>query len=113
MENTKQKWKKFEDIVQDYIQKKWYKIITTNFYIKWWEIDIIAIHNWIICFVEVKWSIEKIDFQDYITPTKISHLKKAAKTWIYRNPGFDWKWYRFDLALVIWNKVDYIENFLF
>jgi len=109
--NNKTKWYFFENKVSNFLINKWFKILDKNFTIKWGEIDIIAEKNWIVHFVEVKWTTKNIDFQDYITKWKIKALEKTAKTWIMKNKSFDW--YQFDLVLINNNKIELIENFLF
>ena len=46
--------KKGEDVATEYLQKKGYTIIERNFRKKYTEIDIIAVHNGILVFIEVK-----------------------------------------------------------
>jgi len=48
--------KKFEDIACNYLKSKKYKILTRNFSVKNAEIDIIALKNNVLVFVEVKGS---------------------------------------------------------
>ncbi len=57
MKNNKKIWDKAELIAIDYMQKKWYKLITTNFkFWKVWEIDLIfSSQDKKIIFVEVKY----------------------------------------------------------
>ncbi len=108
--NRKQKWYNWEKIIANFLIKKWFKIINKNYTIRWWEIDLIAEKNWVIHFVEVKQSDIINNFQEYITKSKISALKRAAQKRIASNK---WDWaYQFDLALISNNNIDYIENFL-
>jgi len=111
--DNKQLGYKFEYIAENYLKSKWYKILNKNFTIRWWEIDIIVEKNWIVSFVEVKWSSLNMDFQNYITSWKIKSLKKTARTWIYRYDNEKIKGYRFDLILIEdWKINDFIEWFL-
>ena len=106
-------WYKFEKLAKDFLLEKWYKILKTNFTIRWWEIDLITFKDWVVSFVEVKWVSQEMDFQDYITKSKIKALKKTAQHWIYQNDTEDIKEYKFDLILIKNNKViDFIENFI-
>ena len=112
MQNKKLGYK-FEKLAKGFLEKQGYKILNTNFTIRWWEIDIIAIKNGIVSFVEVKGSSYDIDFQNYITSWKVKALKKTAETWIYQNDDDSIKEYRFDLILIEnWKIVDFIEGFL-
>gem|GEM_PF-4571731 len=54
-----------------------------------------------------------MDFQDYITEKKKKALIKTAKDWKMKNEEDSIEEYRFDLALVVNEDIDYIENFLF
>ena len=111
MLTNKQKWYLFEKRVEDFLKSKWYSIITKNFTIRWWEVDLIAEKNGIIHFIEVKWTTKNFDFQDYITKWKIKALERTAKMWIAKNKKYDW--YQFDLVLVNGESIELIENFLF
>jgi putative endonuclease len=112
MQNKKLGYK-FEKLAKEFLEKQWYKILQTNFTIRWWEIDIIAFKDGIVSFVEVKWSSMDIDFQNYITSWKIKALKRAAEHWIYKNDSEKIKEYRFDLILIKDFKViDFIEGFI-
>jgi putative endonuclease len=57
MQNHKKIWDKAEIIAINYMQKKWYNLITTNFkFWNIWEIDLIFSDKfWKIIFVEVKY----------------------------------------------------------
>jgi len=113
MINNKEKGYKFEKIAETYLISQWYKILDRNFTIIGWEIDLIAMKNGIVSFVEVKWSSSNIDFQNYITKWKITALQKAAEHWIYKNDDENIKEYRFDLILIEnWKVVDFLEGFL-
>ena len=112
MQNKKLGYK-FEKIAKDFLVEKWYKILKTNFTIKWWEIDLITYKDWIVSFVEVKWASKEIDFQDYITSWKIKSLKRTAEHWVYKNDNENIKEYKFDLILIENGKiVDFIEDFI-
>lgn len=75
-----------EEIASSYLQKSGYKIIETNFYKRWGEIDIIAIDPQassgkdVLVFAEVKTRMEydRITPEESITPWKIKSLKKTA-----------------------------------
>ena len=108
----KQLWYKYEDIARKFLEEKGFKILDTNFTIRWWEIDIIAQKGNIVSFVEVKWVSKTIDFQDYITNSKLKALERTANHWIYKNDDESIFEYRFDLILVENGKViEFIEGF--
>ena len=111
MLTNKQKGYFFENKVSDFLKQKWFSILDKNFTIRWWEIDLIAEKDWIVHFIEVKWTTKHLNFQDYITHSKIKALKRAAESWMFKNKEFEG--YQFDLVLVSWDNIEFIENFLF
>lgn len=48
-------WDEWEIAAIKYLQKHNYQILTTNYQIKWWEIDIIAKDNNQVVIIEVKY----------------------------------------------------------
>lgn len=78
-----------EDFAVSYLQKQGYKILQRNFYSKFGEIDIIALDDNTLVFVEVKtrWSKEYGYPEESITPRKIKHLIKAAQYFKLVNPN--------------------------
>ncbi len=95
-----------EKIAQKYLINKKYKIITTNFYTKRGEIDIIATENNYLIFIEVKTRTNN----KYGTPgmavnsVKINHMKLAAKVFLMLNKFEKYK-IRFDvIEIIIKNK---------
>ena len=74
-----------EDLACQFLQKHGYKIIERNFRIRGGEIDIIAIDDNVLVYVEVKTrSSHQFGLpEESVTPTKIRFLERAAK--FYRN----------------------------
>lgn len=79
-----------EDAVAQYLSAEGYKIIDRNWKTKWCEVDIIALKDNVIHFVEVKY--RRSDGQgggfDYITNQKIQKMDLAARSWVEIN---DWQ----------------------
>ena len=76
-----------EKIAQDYLLKKGYEILKTNFYTKRGEIDIISKKDKCIIFVEVK-TRSNLKFGTpamSVNFSKKNHIKLAAKTFLYIN----------------------------
>lgn len=69
-----------EKIAQEYLIKKGYKIIATNVKVSFKEIDIIALHNKILVFVEVKTrtSTQFGTADEAVTNMKTNNLKRAV-----------------------------------
>ena len=65
-----------ELVANEFLQSNGFVIIDTNFYSKFGEIDIIAIKNEVIHFVEVK-SGANFDALQNITPAKLQKIMKS------------------------------------
>ena len=107
-----------EDIAVDYLISKNYEIIKRNFrFGKSGEIDIICRDKNILVFVEVK-TRKNESYGDAllsITPTKIKHLKIAARGYLYINKIENTDC-RFDAIVVEMNyepsRVRHLENII-
>ena len=82
--NTRKKGLKAEKLAIDYLKEHNYKIVTTNFYSKFGEIDIIAYKDNTFHFIEVK---SGLNFEPIynITPSKLNKIIKTAKYYIKIN----------------------------
>ena len=102
-----------EKIASDYLLKNGYEVLAQNFYFDKAEIDIIAKKdNNTLVVVEVK--TRNSDFfgdpQEFVTPSKIKLLVKAANEYVISN-DLDTE-VRFDIIAVIKNKtIEKIEHF--
>jgi putative endonuclease len=102
-----------ELLARDFIKKKGYKILETNYRCRTGEIDIIALHRGSLAFIEVRTKVN-LDFgtpEESITATKKEHLKRAAFQYLHEHPGFPDSW-RIDvvaLELDIKNRIKRIE----
>lgn len=100
-----------ERVAQKYMINKGYKIITTNFYTKKGEIDIIAVKDKIIVFVEVKTRSNN----KFGTPAmavnykKKQHIKIAAKIYLLIHKLYQHN-VRFDVIEVVVNRNGYKIN---
>lgn len=86
MSTAKDKWYQAEQIACDYIVEQWYKILSRNFTVVDSEIDIIAESDEERLFIEVKSVSMDTDLFDYITASKISAMKRGARTYNLRHP---------------------------
>ena len=83
-ESTKKIWDKAELIAIEYLQRKGYKILDTNFkFGRFWEIDIIASYGAHTIFFEVKYrSSEKYGVaEESITKSKLYKIYKSAQVY--------------------------------
>lgn len=83
-----QKGKLGEKIAKDFLVKKNYKIIQTNFQNRFGEIDLIAADGQTLVFVEVKLKIgEDFGFpEEMISPRKIHQIENQAQVFLQQNP---------------------------
>jgi len=82
--NTRKKGLKAEELATNYLKEHNYKIVTTNFYSKFGEIDIIAYKDNTFHFIEVK---SGVNFEPVynITPSKLNKIIKTSKYYIKIN----------------------------
>ena len=95
----------------DFLKKKGYKILATNYRNKLGEIDLIAMDKGVIVFVEVKRRstlafgrpIEAVDFR------KQQKIRRVAEMYLIYNhkPYTD---VRFDVIEIVGNELNHIEN---
>lgn len=93
-----------EKFAAEYLVKKGYKILERNWYFAKAELDIIARKGEILVICEVKTRNSSFfgDPQDFVTPSKIKLLVKAANEYIISN-DLDVET-RFDVIAVLKNK---------
>ena len=78
-----------EAAAADYLRKLGWKILEQNWRTRVCEIDIVAQHKKVICFVEVKYRASDAQGSglDYITQTKLKQMRFAAELWVQKH---DW-----------------------
>lgn len=112
---------KGEDAVVSDLEKKGYQIIQRNYLKKWGEIDIIALKNKVLHFIEVK-SVSSKKGSDYrpeenMHRDKMKRLGRTIQTFLIENErtmNFDWVC---DLACVYQEEgkgaeIEYIEDII-
>lgn len=97
-----------EDKAAKYLRNLGYKIIERNFKSKFGEIDIVAVKNDTIHFIEVKAT--KGDYESVyrVTPEKLSKILKTIDFFIlkYKFDGF----YQIDVITINQNEIKFLEN---
>jgi len=76
-----------EQIASEFLRKKGYRLIETNFRTKFGELDIIAAKDGLLVFVEVKLKIGT-DFgapEEMITEGKIRQVRQTAEAYLQQN----------------------------
>lgn len=100
-----------EKMAVAWLQKNGFTIKERNWRYRHWEVDIIAVKNDTLHFIEVKTrrSTAYGNPEESITRKKMDNLKGAAEQYQFLHPG--WKWIQFDvLAILI--KPDETEYWL-
>jgi len=105
--NTKTKGKNAEDKACEFLEKNDFKILKRNFYFKGGEIDIIALKDNTIHFIEVK-SGNGFEPIYNITSSKLQKIIKGAYIYIQKNrlnlP------FCIDAVIIKDKKIDFLEN---
>lgn len=93
--------KQGENLAADWLEKNEYYILHRNFRFKHWEIDIIAVKDITLHFIEVKTrTSEAFGFpEDSVTPKKLHQLRIAATMYLRANPHY--KWIQFDVIAIL------------
>jgi len=100
---------KAEDKAVEFLQDLDFVILERNFYSKFGEIDIIALKDDVLHFVEVKSGKGEPVYN--ITPAKMSKIVKTSQFYLNKTKlTFD---YCYDGLIVKENSIDFIENISF
>ncbi len=80
-----------ENAVADYLKSQGFKILEQNWKTRWCEIDIIALMDGCVHFVEVKYRSHRSQGSglDYITPAKLRQMTFAAEFWIANDHKYE------------------------
>ena len=104
--------KEAEAAVAHHLKNQGYEIVTRNWRTRTCEIDIVAMKNKIVFFVEVKYrrQHEQGDGFEYITKTKLKQMKFAARQWNAENDwSGDYRLVAVSLDGLSFNNIDLIE----
>ena len=93
--------KQGENLAADWLEKNEYYILHRNFRFKHWEIDIIAVKDITLHFIEVKTrTSETFGFpEDSVTSKKLHQLKIVAAVYLRANPQY--QWIQFDVIAIV------------
>lgn len=83
----KEKWRIGEDIVAKYYESLWYFIKIRNYAFRGGELDIVVCKASSLVFIEVKVIDYIEDTFDYLTPKKLSFLKRAIEYYLSDYPS--------------------------
>lgn len=95
-----------------FLQKKGYRIVTRNYYCKQGEIDIVAIDQNYLVFVEVKYRSqrESASALEAVTRAKQQHIIRTALCYLYQNGYPEDTPCRFDVVAIQNNTIQHIIN---
>ena len=107
--SSKKTWDIWELIAIKYLQKKWYKILDSNFkFWRAWEIDLIAKNKDLTIFIEVKYRNNLAYWlpEESITKYKLSKCKKTIDFYCVKN-NIDFEKIRFDVITILKKEKSY------
>lgn len=101
-----------ENLAAGWLTQKGYEIVHRNWRHSYYEIDIIALKNKVLHFIEVKCrNFSPFGFpEDSVTKKKFKHLKRGADEFLFLNPGH--VWIQYDILSITLYKNKEPEFFL-
>lgn len=97
-----------EDKACEYLLQNGFYILERNFYSRFGEIDIIALKDDVIHFIEVKSGDDYEKAIQNITRSKLSKIIKTSEVYIKKNKiTLD---YQYDAIIIVLNEIYYLEN---
>ncbi len=115
MTNSKNIGNKGEDLAALFLQKGGFNILYRNFYSKFGEIDIIAIKNKLLLFVEVKYRSNESrgKAEEMVSDYKKQRILRTAKYFLMKFPHYSEYNLRFDLIAISKNNgIKHIKNII-
>ncbi|MEJ5338674.1 MAG: YraN family protein [Aquificaceae bacterium] len=99
----------FEELAVKYLEGLGYRILYRNYHCRTGEIDIIALDDKVVVFVEVKGGkteglgdpVERMDRK------KMERLLRCVEYYLHRHPAED---YRLDLVIIRGNNIEHIRG---
>lgn len=108
MKKNIEKGKIGEELAAEFLSKKGFKILEKNWrYSRYGELDIIAVDNKTLVFVEVK-ARSSIAFghpAEAVDKNKLEKIRTLAGIYINEHPDLNYKGYRYDAIAVILTKI--------
>lgn len=91
-----------ESVAARYLKRHGWRILARNYRFQRREIDLVALRDGVVAFVEVKTrSSERFgDGAEAVTPGKQRAIAAVASAWIEEHPEVDTSGYRFDLITI-------------
>ncbi len=101
-----------EEAAAAWLAERGYSILARNFRCRSGEIDIVAEHQGVIAFVEVKsWrGLGKADLEYAVGPRKRRRLQLAARHFLACRPQMGGRRLRFDVVLLSGGRIEHLED---
>jgi putative endonuclease len=113
LEHNKRLGQSGEDSASNFLLSNGYKIITRNFHSAYGEIDIIALKEDTIVFIEVKSRSSNTEAaQNAVSVSKQTKLKNTASIFLSQHPNYEQFPTRFDVISIIYKNHDQQLNHL-
>ena len=111
MQNRRRVGTNYENLAAKYLQTLGYQIIEQNYYSRYGEIDLIAIHQGYLVFVEVKYRTDekKGNPLEAVTLSKQKAISKSAVCYM-REHRMESCAVRFDVVGILGEKIKVISN---
>lgn len=112
MNNKRQIGKVQEELAKTYLEKEGYQILTSNYYSRVGEIDLIAMDGKYLVFVEVKYrSNNHYGYpEEALTYYKMKSIIKTAKWYLVRHGISEDAPCRFDVVTILGENVKIYKN---
>jgi len=101
-----------EELATKWLKEKGYSILHRNWRHSYYELDIVALKNKMLHFIEVK-TLNNSPFghpEDSVTKKKFKNLQRAADEFLFLNPGY--KWIQYDILSITFFKNKEPDYFL-
>lgn len=101
-----------EALAEEYLRKKGYRILERNFRCKLGEVDIIAMHQNFLVFIEVKYR-ASADFgqpTDAVNYKKQVRISNVASYYVYSHRQYANHNCRFDVVSIVGNEITLYQN---
>ena len=101
-----------ETLAAEWLTGKGYEILHRNWRHSHYEIDIVALKNKMLHFIEVKCrNHSTLGYpEDSVTKKKFKNLQRAANEFLFLNPGH--KWIQYDILSITFHKGKEPDYFL-
>lgn len=112
MTNLRNIGKKYEQQACAFLEDKGYRIVANNYSCKFGEIDIIAVKDRYICFVEVKYRSSNThgNPEEAVTYHKMKKICKSAEFFLFSHKMYMDFQMRFDVISILGDKIQMYEN---